>query len=400
MNSNKEYLIYLLSCFLNGEKPEGREVDWSEVYRLADINDICGIVATEIKKLDAEAQPQGEVKSRFIQNIGYAVRRSEIRDYVIERLRSIFNELNTDFIFVKGAAINKYYPSRELRTSGDIDVVVRNDRFDYLVSVFENSKYNTTDFNIKGETLMFYLSGVFVEIHTTADVDNAYFDNIFDLAEKCGDYEYSLSVNYHLIFVLLHLIKHMFADRGAGIRMLMDLDVLIRSINNFSEDEFYSECDKAGELNNAKLFLSVASEAFNTPVKDKLNFKQNKEIYDSIIDVMLDGGSFGYVVQSTGFYHYYVNNDSDKGVNTASKVKAVIRYIFPPVSYVRGYREYSKKHLILTPLAYAARAKDAFFKRRKKALSTFSQIVKVKDEDIVQRKFLENIDENNDKKEQ
>ena len=106
MNSNKEYLVYLLSCFLNGEVPEGREVEWDEVYRLADINDICGIVGNEIKQLNAEFQPQSEIKSQFIQSIGYAVRNCEIRDLVNKKLKSILNELNTDFLIVKGVAIN------------------------------------------------------------------------------------------------------------------------------------------------------------------------------------------------------------------------------------------------------------------------------------------------------
>ena len=36
---------------------------------------------------------------------------------------------------------------------------------------------------------MFYLSGVLIEIHKGADVQNDYFGDIFDLAEKIGSNE-------------------------------------------------------------------------------------------------------------------------------------------------------------------------------------------------------------------
>ena len=319
---------------------------------------------------------------------------------MLSEIKSVFNEIKTDFLIVKGSEISSYYPIKELRTSGDIDIIVRCVDYERLVSFFENKCSFETDkysgYTHKNDTVMFYLSDVLIEIHKGADLQNDYFHDIFDVAIKENDYEYSLSLFDNLMYVFLHLVKHI-ADRGAGIRMLMDLDVLIRNIENFSEEKFYAECEKAGELKYAQILLSVLSKAFKTPVRDVIGI-DNNSYYDNMIDIMLDGGSFGYFVQSTGFYHYYVNNDTNKDVTGFSKFKAIIRYVFPPFEYVRGYREYSAKHPFLTPLAYFARAKDALFKRRKKALNTFSQIIRVNDNDIDQRKFLEQIDIDSDKR--
>ncbi|MBR7072369.1 MAG: hypothetical protein IKI33_01965, partial [Eubacterium sp.] len=135
----------------------------------------------------------------------------------------------------------------------------------------------------------------------------------------------------------------------------------------------------------------------STPVTDVLDLGNNLDFYKNLIDIMLDGGSFGYLVQSKGFYHYYANNDGSKKVTLFAKLKAALRYVFPPAEYVRSYRKYSQEHVILIPLAYVARMKDAITKRRNLALSTFSDIMNIDDKDLEQRHFIENLDDNSDR---
>ena len=45
--STADYFIYLLSCFLNDEKPRGSEqTDWQEIFRLAENHSVTAIIAS------------------------------------------------------------------------------------------------------------------------------------------------------------------------------------------------------------------------------------------------------------------------------------------------------------------------------------------------------------------
>ncbi len=400
MTKEKSYLIYLLSCFLNGEMPKARAVDWNTVYNLADINDVGAVVASVVNQLPKEKQPQGRAGSHFRQLIGQSIQHDAQRTTAYETVKDFLSENNVDFLPVKGIDVKDLYTSPELRTSGDIDIIVRESSFDKVCKLSGESEvqenFGITDFYIKAKTAYLRISGFLVEIHSNPDVANDYFGDIFDVAEKADKYEYRLKPYDSLMYVFLHLVKHIACDKGAGIRMFIDIDVIIRSIPDFDENSFYAMCNKAGELKHARIILSVISKAFNTPVKDTIGINSNPQFYDEMLDVVLDGGSFGYLVQSKGFYHYYRYVNPDESVTKGKRLLAMVRYVFPSPEYVRNYRSYSQKHALLIPLAYIARAKDALIKRKTLAFSTFREIATVKDKDIQQRKFLEKINNKDD----
>ena len=195
---------------------------------------------------------------------------------------------------------------------------------------------------------------------------NSYFDDIFLKAESDGKYEYHLSDYNHLLFVLLHLIKHL-KLRGAGIRMLMDIDVIIRSIDVFNETVFTDLCKSAGVENTAKVILSFCNYCFNTPVSDSVDIRNNTELIERLAGVFLEGGSFGFETESLGLFHYHYNIGENEKLTKAKKIKALLRYLFPPVSYVREYNEYSMKYPLLIPFAYVIRIFKGFFKRRNRS---------------------------------
>ena len=52
--STSEYFIYLLSCWLNDEKPRGSEdTNWQEIYALAEAHNVTAVITSQIKKLPA-----------------------------------------------------------------------------------------------------------------------------------------------------------------------------------------------------------------------------------------------------------------------------------------------------------------------------------------------------------
>ena len=384
MTAEKEYLIYLLSCFLNGTAPEGREVNWEEIYRLADINDIGGIVQNEIMLLPEEYRPGGETKSKFKQQMGFDIRNYEYKRNVIAKLKSFFNENSIDYILVKGAVISECYHVKELRTSGDIDCIVRTKDFNELSNILsENSKkYSFNNIDVSSVVINLKCEDVLVEIHRDADVLTDYFDDIFSLTRRdeinancCVLDEYD-----HLLFLICHLAKHL-KEKGAGIRMLADLDVLIRNIDNFDENRFYSLCEKAGIRPTAEALLSFINRCFNTPVS---NINDCNGVYDLFLDSLICGGSFNHTNSSVSQIH--LNNLSADAEGNV-RLKTLIRYLFPPAEYVRPYYNYSLKHKWLLPFAYLNRISDALFKRGNKSLNTLNEIINIDESNLTMKRI-------------
>ncbi len=394
MTAEKEYLLYLISCFLGGNEPKGREVNLKELYRLAKINDVCAVLAYESKLISDDFPSDDEIESVLNQHLGMALKAYEEKKLVLEKLKGILNSLELEYLFVKGAVIKELYPVKQFRTSGDFDVIIRDNAFQPLVERLKSkalqSELKITDFDFTHYAVYFRINGCLIELHRDADLKNDYFGDIFEVAKKVGKYEYQLGLYDHLIYCFLHLVKHL-KHRGAGIRMLMDLDVIIRSIENFDENKFYSMAEKAGKLNTARVVLSYCSYYLKTPVRDIADIEHNPELCEKLSVALIDGGSFGYEKENLGIYHYNRTNGG-KAVNSASRLKTVLGYIFPSTDYIREYREYSMRHSFLIPLAYAARIKDGLFKRKELSLKTLKQISNITEEDLKNKKLLEELD--------
>lgn len=57
--STSEYFIYLLSCWLNDEKPRGSEdTNWQEIYALAEAHNVTAVITSQIKTAAGKPSPR------------------------------------------------------------------------------------------------------------------------------------------------------------------------------------------------------------------------------------------------------------------------------------------------------------------------------------------------------
>lgn len=386
MDDNGKYFIYLISCFLNSKAPEYAPEDWEEIYRLADINNVTGIIANEIKQMPNDFRPQGNIKSYFNQNLGKTIQRYEVNEKAQDRIKSFMCENDIDFTFVKGSSVREFYPVPELRTSGDIDIIVRNEKFDSVLKALKKSDCQILQANPNVIVLNVY--GVEVEIHKDADVlGNYYNGRIFDISRKNGN-EYLLDNYDRLLYVILHLAKHL-KGRGAGIRMLMDMDVCIRAINNFDEQRLINMCTDAGIEKCSKMLLSFLNLWFDTPVSK--HYDLNDDLVDLLANAFLYGGVFGFKNNDLGS-HYVAQSSSSNNVGIKDKIKAFFRWLFPPVTSVRNMYFYSSKHKLLIPLAYAQRFFEGVFIRGRHSINTAKQIAKSDDTAMIEAQILSELE--------
>ena len=234
MTDDKSQFLYLLNCFLNGKAPKNKNYDWQGIYKLSSIHNMTAIITQTAKLLQKEYQPSGEIRSAFNQQLGLSLLDYDKKCSALDKIKSVLNDSTIDYIIVKGAVLNNFYPIPQLRTSGDIDIILRSNSFDDDTAVLINQGVRLVHDDYYTKT--FEIDGCDIEMHRTADVNNEYFNDIFSLCTVKGC-EYVLDDYNHLLYIVCHLCKHL-AYTGAGVRMLADIDAFVRNIDSYNEAKF------------------------------------------------------------------------------------------------------------------------------------------------------------------
>ena len=387
MNKEKKNFINILSCFLNVSASDSFEGDIRELYRLCDIHDLGAVGAYVLKNAEINCIDK-DIASKFNQQIGKAVMNYEKRENAVKSVKKLFDSTDTDHIFVKGAVVNKYYPVKEFRTSGDVDVIIRSDDYQCVLDDFKSRNVKFAD--ISDNTLSVVVGGVNVEIHRGADADTPYFNNVFDMCSAKDKNTYILDEYEHLLYIICHLAKHL-AYRGAGIRMLMDVDVMIRHIDNFNEDVLYNISERAGLLKTAQALLSLCNLWFDTPVNDCVDIKNDISLQDAFETVLIDGGCFGYENNSVPA-NYIGEFDKNGNLPLSKRIKAIIKMAFPGAEYLTLAYPYAKKSKLLIPAAQINRIYDGLTKKSHQAKKSAKQVMAGSSVSKVQIDLLRELD--------
>lgn len=130
---------------------------------------------------------------------------------------------------------------------------------------------------------------------------------------------------------------------------------------------------------------------FGTPIYNDILINIDAKTLDLFDKIVLDGGSFGFETNSLGGHYLAKNVDSGK-LNFFTKLKTIIKFVFPSPDYVRKYYYYSVKHPVLIPLAYINRIFDAVFKRGKHSRNTFGQILSGNEISQIQSDLIKELD--------
>ena len=377
-----EYFIHLLSCHLNGTNPVGYDVDWQEVLKYAKLHDLTGMVGAEINKIAKHYRPRGEVAEVFRQTMGRNLMENGIKDDAVKKLITVLTAAKIPHMLVKGAVIKNLYPTPAFRTSGDIDVVVKPSDFENAIKVLTENGFDHEDTFTTVEVLT-YNSFLF-EIHTELDSINVqtkiYFSTPFDdISERVG-YTYKLTPLYHLIYVIVHFAHHL-RGGGAGVRMIMDIDVMIRNYPNLNWDDFWHLCSNMQIGKTAITCIALSKKWFNTPVKMDYNFEGEDDdvFYNNLIEVIIKGGTFGFENGGVGKTRLEKSIGDDGKATKITSIKALIKWVFPPKEYLVYNKPYAAKHPILLPVAWFHRLFRALFVHKKTSTDNLKEIFEAKE---------------------
>lgn len=378
MNTNQKYFVDILSSHLNNTAtPVMENVDWNTIYELANLHNVTGIVAIQIKKLPAPQRPEKELLSKFNQVLGYSVQNYEkkISGYTI--LTETLCEQKIPHLVLKGAAIRDLFPVKELRTSGDTDIVTCN--LDVCTDLLTQKGFIVNQKDMVQHELSYdkQIYEIKNYIDHVMNKSESVFTKLFDYNECYTEngYTYYLKPEFHVAYIIAHLFAHI-KSGGAGVRQLMDVDVLFRSYQ-IDLNKVFDICKEVKCLKCAKCVLSLCKQFFNTPVNFDYNI--DSEIYSLLTETIFNGGVFGYGNGDKGTERLITTMRKTNNNSLLSSLKALLSVFVIDKNLLYNAYKYSAKCHLLLPVAYFHRLFKAIFIRTKLSITKIKSIFTTRD---------------------
>ena len=351
-----EYLLHLLGAFIREEEPEiWPDVDWEKLVSLAGIHNIAGILGYLAMNWPICLDEEMNIRLRgcCMKTLMRYADRGAMADNFSRKLA----EQEIDHILMKGYILRAFFPVPELRTFGDVDVVIRIEdrrRCDTLMREW--------GYQIKADWEPVYSytkNREYYEIHSQLmEVDlskkvkyREYFGDPWEHAVPIGAHCYQLEPEYHLLYMLIHIAKHI-TGSGAGIRMYLDVAAFIRHYGDGLDWAWFArELEKLALGDFANTVLTLVQECFG--VTSPIALKPIGEgVLPELIRFTLAGGTFGQIGRDSGVLSMTAQSRED---GVVSRAGTIVKRLFPSAASIQGRYTYLQKRPWLLPIAWVHR---------------------------------------------
>lgn len=348
MTGIQSKLFSLLRYEINGggSIPDIYPEELAPLYNLScahDLAHLAGIALSGLPVLSDASEYAEKFKTAQIM----AEYRYVQTEYEENRIYETLEKAGIDYIPLKGAVIKHFYPSPEMRTSCDIDILVREEDAERAVSLLSSE----LSFRFGGRTTHDYSGtapdGVRAEIHFgLVEYDSkisSVLSGVWETAEKEeAGHRYRMTDEMFIAYHMAHMAKH-FVHGGCGIRPFMDLYLIKKNKPGISENTI-SEC---GLLAFYRKSLILADSWFSGKTPDPS--------VSDMSDYILSAGVYGSVL----------NRAAVSQVKNGGKSKHIISRLLISADVLEQQYPKLKKHRWLLPYY---RTKRLFIYLRKDGL--------------------------------
>ncbi len=341
-----------------------------ELLELSKKHDMAHIVANSLAKLGLLGQDE---TSKTYQSIRLgAVLRFVKHEQELGKISTIFEKNGIEFVPLKGAIINKFYPEGWMRTSCDIDVLVHESDLEKGVDcLVKGLEYKTDNKKEYHDVHVFSPNGVHLELHYNIQENMKSIDKLLARAWEYsvpsgGKCRHEFEREYFVFHIIAHTSYH-FINGGCGIKPFMDLFVL-KTVAGYDEEKVKALCQECGLENFYEKVMRLMKVWFMGESHDDLTRQMEEYV--------LTGGVYGT----------YTNKIAVSQANTGGKKKYFLSRVFLSKEKLAEIYPVLKKHGWLLPLMQIRRwFKVLFgggFKRSVKEISINQNVSKEQAEKI------------------
>ncbi len=355
-------LLSLLRCAACGEPvpnaikeactPEALE----QVCILAKMHDLAHIPGQVLAPLGL---PESDALKKLKSATFAAVQRYVQLDYELKRICETLEQAQIPYVPLKGAVVREFYPEPWMRTSCDIDILVREEDLERAAQALATQLSYTTDYKKKYHDMwLFSPLGIHLELHfsilETMDNIDRLLCRVWEFAQPETEYRYKLSSEFLAFHLMAHMSYH-FSGGGSGIRSALDVFLLRRQ-------KVYDEAVLRGYLSQCGI------EKFYDAVLDLIAAWFEGETPAPLTETMsrflLAGGTYGTKKQ----------NIMIKQQRKGGKVKYLLNRIFLPYKELKFRYRVLEKWPILYPVMLLRRWVELLFGGRLKESVQEAQI--------------------------
>lgn len=268
-----------------------------------------------------------------------------------EEIASAFEDEKIFFIPLKGCVLREYYPEPWMRTSCDIDILVKKEDLKRASDVLENRFGYIQKFYTEHDISFFTENEeIHIELHYSLEPDDNENDNFlasfWNFAKPVDDLSFQLAVpdEYFYCYHIIHMAKH-FVGGGCGVRPFVDLWVLNHR-TEFDEHKRLEVLNSTNYSTFAKSAERLSEIWFGNDVHNELT-KQMEEY-----------------ITGAGIYGTLVNRVVVSQVRKGNKIKYILYRIWLPYNLIKYRYPILQKHQWLQPLFEVLRWVELLFNGR------------------------------------
>lgn len=198
----------------------------STLYKLSKAHDLVHLIADALDKNGLLDDSDMSKKFRAERNL--AVYRHEQMQYELDEICRVLEEEKIENIPLKGSVIRKYYPQPWMRTSCDIDILVRQEEVKDIVKLLTEKYGYTCAIQTQHDYSLYSESGVHIELHFVLIFHDKVGDDFTKLAwetatnEEGYCYKKKLPNDLFFAYHIAHMAQHVLECGGCGIKPFID----------------------------------------------------------------------------------------------------------------------------------------------------------------------------------
>ncbi len=241
MLSITEIFIVVLRAFVTGSeiddkiKAEFLPEVIEKLFNISEEHDVTQIVSEVLFKNGLLSKGK-KITEKYKESQITALYRYMNIEREQQSIYNLFESNKIEFIPLKGAVIRQYYPDPYMRTSCDIDVLVREEDLQraagLLVANLSYTRRETVDFH---DISLFSPSGVHLELHYNIKEKREDLDKLlikvwdYCIGSEKGEYHKLETPEFYIFHHIAHMVNH-FLRGGCGIRPFIDLYFIIKEM--------------------------------------------------------------------------------------------------------------------------------------------------------------------------
>lgn len=361
MTKEELLLIEVSKAYFNGTDiniPD--DINWHSFCLLAKHHNLVGICHCVLVKSNAPKNVLDAFREKFLELV-YAY---ECQSGALGDIDNILTSAEIEYILFKGSTLRDIYPVPESRSMGDIDFLIKPEDRDKVKKLLEQNGYSC--YRSNGPVYEYFGKNVTLEVHTKIirEFGEKAFSDAFENAEFDGC-KGKLEDSYHFAYLIAHIAHH-FRFYGAGLKLILDLAIMLCKCN-IDMDKVFEILGNINLDRFSRVILSVCYKWFGVG-ECYIDDTAKTERY------LLKCGAFGSLNENKGAV--VARKDLEEGKSISSSLLTKLRLAFPPYKKLKElpYISFINGRPWLTVLAWVYRFFYNLKHKRKVMIKTVKSI--------------------------